>query len=401
MTFLKGGEYVNVICPATADDIIPRLHHFMTLEELTTLEKLNDAFYECSRISHWKESTQRYKANLLVNNIGLQEELRNGTYKASPTTDFTLNERGKIRYIKAPAIRDRVVQKVLCQQILTPCLTKCLIYDNYASLKNRGTSFARKRIDILLRRYIRKHGMDGYILQVDIKKYFDNIDHEILKKMLHEKIKEPPEIMRLIDYVVDTSTDTDNGLNLGSEAPQIFAIFYLSAIDSYIKTVKGMKYYGRYMDDMFVISDSKEELKALLEEIKDKLSDLKLEINARKTHITKLSHGFTFMQIKYNVNNGKVVKRPTHGKVVRERRRLKKYKKMSDMGIIDEEHIRNCYKSWRNGLIKDCNASKRTIASIDRLYKRLFPIQAEHLKQSREELIREALRKERYECYIS
>lgn len=67
----------------------------MTLEELTTLEKLNSAFEECSKISYWKESTQRYRSNLLLNNIELQEELRAHTYRISPTVDFTINEIGK------------------------------------------------------------------------------------------------------------------------------------------------------------------------------------------------------------------------------------------------------------------------------------------------------------------
>ena len=262
----------------------------MTLYELTTLENLNNAFYECSRISYWKESTQRYKANLLLNNIELQQELRDKKYKISPTTNFTLNERGKIRFIEAPAIRDRIVQKILCNKILIPILTKPLIYDNYASLKHRGTSFARKRICILLRKYIKKFGANGYILQIDIKKYFDSIDHNVLKQLLYERIHESKEIMDLIDYIVDSSSKTDKGLNLGSEAPQIFAIYYLSKLDSYIKTVKSIKYYGRYMDDIFIFSNSKDELKDLLNEIKNQLSELKLEINERKTHIKTLKH---------------------------------------------------------------------------------------------------------------
>ena len=270
----------------------------MTIHELTTLENLNNAFYECSKLSHWKETTHRYKANLLINNIELQNELRCGTYKLSKTSNFTLNERGKIRKIEAPAIRDRIIQKVLCQKILVPQLTKSLIYDNYASLKDRGTSFARKRMDVLLHKYINKYGSDGYILQVDINKYFDSIDHNILKELIHKRIYESKEIMNLIDYIIDTSSKTDKGLNLGSEAPQMFAIYYLSPLDNYIKTVKGVKYYGRYMDDMFIISDSKEFLKNLLNEIQEQLAKLKLRINVKKTHITTLKHGFTFMQIK-------------------------------------------------------------------------------------------------------
>ena len=346
---------------AAANDAI-NAPYFMTIEELTTIENLNNAFLKTSKISHWKESTQRYKANLLMNNISLQEELRSGAYKTSPTTKFTICERGKLRNIEAPAMRDRVVQKVLCEKILIPQLTKYLIYDNYASLKDRGVAFARKRIDIFLR-----HFKEGYVLQIDIKSYFPSIDHEVLKRMLHNKIHEPPEIMNLIDYIVDTSSETSKGLNLGSEAPQIFAIFYLSRLDNYIKTVKRVKYYGRYMDDMIIFSESKQELKELLEDIKRELKEIKLEINEKKTHITKLSHGFTFLQIKYNLNHGKIIKRPTRAKITRERRRLKKYK-----NILTDEDAQNAYKSWRNSLIKDCKQSKRSIRNMDRLFDSLF-----------------------------
>ena len=364
----------------------------MTFEELTTIEKLNNAFKECSKISHWKESTQRYKANMLLRNTELQNELRSREYKVGNTIDFVICERGKRRQIKAPVIKDRIVQKVLCKEILIPALTKPLIYDNYASLKDRGTSFARKRIDIMLRRYIQKYGENGYILQIDIRKFFESIDHQTLRRMVHERIKEPKEIMDLIDYIIDTSSDSDVGLNLGAECPQIFAVYYLSGIDSYVKTVRGMKYYGRYMDDIFIISDSKDELKSILEDIKYRLGDIKLEINERKTHITTLKHGFTFMQIKYSVQDGRIIKRPTRSKIARERRRLKKYKKKLEQRQMSLLDIQNCYKSWRNNILKDCNACCRSIHELDKLFERLFLKHESYRKVTREQLIRKAYR---------
>lgn len=379
----------------------------MTFEELTTIEKLNNAFKECSKISHWKESTQRYKANMLLRNTELQNELRSGEYKIGNTIDFVICERGKRRQIKAPVIKDRIVQKVLCKEILIPALTKPLIYDNYASLKDRGTSFARKRIDIMLRRYIRKYGENGYILQIDIRKFFESIDHQTLRRMVHERIKEPKEIMDLIDYIIDTSSDSDVGLNLGAECPQIFAVYYLSGIDSYVKTVMGMKYYGRYMDDIFIISESKDELKSILEDIKYRLGDIKLEINERKTHITTLKHGFTFMQIKYSVQDGRIIKRPTRSKIARERRRLKKYKKKWEQRQMSLLDIQNCYKSWRNNILKDCNACCRSIHELDKLFERLFLKHESYRKVTREQLIRKAYREayngkgifRRWNCY--
>ena len=366
----------------------------MELEQLFTLENMNNAFYKCAKISHWKESTQRYQANLLPNNIKLQNELLNYTYKVSPTVNFQINERGKIRDIEAPAMRDRIVQKVICREILIPQLTPYLIYDNYASLKDRGTSFARKRLDIQLRRYINEYGDDGNVLKVDIKKFFESIDHTLIKQMLLRKLKGiSRDIMNLIFYYIDTSSKTDKGLNLGAEIPQILAIFYLHEVDNYIKTVRGIKYYGRYMDDIFLISNSKKELKEALEGIKTQLARLKLEVNEKKTTITTLHHGFTYMQIKYNVVDGKIIKRPTRSKIVRERRRLKKYKELYERGLMTELEIRNCYLSWRGSLLKDCNACYRTITSMDKLYNDLFPIKEVMIKKKRNETINEAFKK--------
>lgn len=312
-----------------------------TLEQMMSLSVLNDCAMECTRQSRWKETTQRYLSDMLVRNIELMDEVLGGTYAVKPTVDFLLNERGHIRKIEAPVVRDRVVQKTLMKHVLTPSLRPYLIYDNYASLTDRGTAFARKRFEVMLRRYIAKNGTDGYILLIDIRKYFENINHEILKQLVDPKIQNEPEnVISLIHYMIDTSSHTEKGLNLGSECPQIFAVYFPNKIDHFVKVVKGVKYYGRYMDDIFVIGKTKSELLRLLSEIKEQLKAIGLEANAKKTHIVKLSHGFTFLQVKYNITKtGKISKRMTHGKIVRERRRLKAFKRMFDQGIMTEEEI--------------------------------------------------------------
>ena len=143
--------------------------------------------------------------------------------------------------------------------------------------------------------------------------------------------------MQLIHYVIDTSSKTGKGLNLGSECPQIFAIYYLNPVDQFVKVVKGVKYYGRYMDDIFVIGRSKTELRTLLTEIEARLAELLLEVNHKKTHIVKLRHGFTWLQIKYAVEpTGHITKTISHNKIVRERRRLKAFRRMLDLGKMDE-----------------------------------------------------------------
>ena len=141
------------------------------------------------------------------------------------------------------------------------------------------------------------------------------------------------------------------------------------------------------MDDIFIISENKEELKTLLSEIKLQLSSLKLEVNDKKTHITTLKHGFTYLQIKYRIDGKKIIKRPTRNKIVRERRGLKKFKSLLDRGLITEEQVYNRYHSWRNSLIKDCKYSKKTITSMDNLYKSLFGVYIPQPKLTRDEII--------------
>lgn len=353
------------------------------------LQNLNECAWECTRQSRWKESTQRYLSDMLQKNLELSEEILSGRYRVKPTIDFTLNERGHIRQIEAPVVRDRIVQKSLMKHILTPSLTPYLIYDNYASMKQRGTSFARKRFEVMLHRYICKYGTDGYILLIDVKKYFNNIDHDVLKRLIAPRLKDQPEdVMQLIHYVIDTSSKTGKGLNLGSECPQIFAIYYLNPVDQFVKVVKGVKYYGRYMDDIFVIGRSKDELRTLLTEIESKLAELLLEVNRKKTHIVKLCHGFTWLQIKYTVEpTGHITKAMSHDKIVRERRRLKTFRRQLDLGMMTEPQIWEAYQSWRGSVVRDHNACEHSIRSMDALYASLFPPHQEQQKRSRRALI--------------
>ena len=340
------------------------------LEQITELDRLCESFKGVRKVSSWKASTQRYEADVIANNLRLQRQVRSGTYKQSPMLNFTLSERGKIRDIHAPAVIDRVLQKVVNQDILLPCLRKYLIYDNSASLAKKGTAFARKRHLIHLRDYIRTNGVNGYILQIDIRHYFDSIDHEICWRMIEPLI--PESTRQIVHYIIDNASESDKGLNLGSEVPQTLAVFYLHPIDDYCKIVERVKWYGRYMDDIYIIGADKDELRRILAGIRERLVPLKLELNEKKTQIVKLTHGYTFMQLKYRIlDNGRVIVSPAPAKITRERRKLKAYKRLYMEGRISKGEILNAYKSWRQAILGDCSCIK-SVSNLDALYERLF-----------------------------
>lgn len=369
------------------------------INKISNANVLMDSYFKCRKNSIWKNSVQQYETNLLKNIRKTQLELQNKTYRQSDFDNFYLCERGKERYVRSISFYDRVVQRALCDQ-LTPIVRPYLIYDNGASLKNKGIEFARKRIENHLHKYYRKYGNSGYVLTIDFRKFYDNIMHKPLMEM-YNKIIDDEDIIKLISHLVDSfSIDISNyditekdlfdsltyakentnktgevfmhkSLGIGSQISQISGVLYPAQIDNYCKIVKGIKYYGRYMDDTYILSNDKEYLKDLLEEITKICDKLGIFINKKKTQIFRIDKGFTFLKIKYRLTDtGHLVKIPVKGTFVRERRKLKYFKRMLDNKEMEYHDIETQYKSWRGSLLRyDCH---RTLRNMDKLYYELF-----------------------------
>lgn len=376
-----------------------------------------NAFHQAQKDSIWKASVQRFEANLIANINKLQEQMRTGKYEQLPFNVFKLNERGHIRVIKSMHIADRVVQRSVCDNILTPALKKYLIYDNGASQKDKGIDFCRRRLSVHIQKYIRKFGTDGYILLCDFRKFFDNIRHDVLIKQFAEKIKGKTTmdfIAKLIGtFKIDVSylpaDQRENAINnvfnsleydqiddnlktgqffmkksvgIGSQISQIAGIFYPTKLDNYIKIVRGIKFYGRYMDDFYIIHQDKEFLKDILLDIRRVAGELGLVLSDNKIQIQKLGTGFTFLKIKYLVtDSGKIVKRICGKNVTRHRRKLRKLKVKVSAGIVPFEDVYNMHKSWI-GNLKRFN-SHRTLLSVQNYFISLFKKELEDYERKR------------------
>ena len=393
--------------PDTSGDARNEVTNMKDMESVYDANALLDAFRQAKKGTAWKESVQRYEMNLLRNINHTQKELANGTYEQKDFYEFSLSERGKTRHIKSMHISDRVVQRSVCDNVLIPELQRYLIYDNGASMEGKGIHFARKRLSTHLHRYYRKHkSNEGYILLIDFSKFFDNINHEPLIEAMRNKIGDTETmsfVEKLIDtFKIDVSYMTDEeykeslntlynaleyakideeeltgqkfmkkSVGIGCQISQISGVFYPTRIDNYCKIVKGMKYYGRYMDDIYIIHEDKEYLKQLLKEIEQICDELGLFINAKKTQIIKLSKGFTFLKIKYSLTDtGKVVQRVSRDSVTRMRRKLKKLRIKLDQGEIGFEDVRCAYNSWRGSVAH--YDSYTTLKNMDKLFDELF-----------------------------
>lgn len=326
------------------------------------------SFKLCRKGVSWKHSVQFYEQDLIRNIHDAIKSLRAGILPSKGFEQFQINERGKMRDIKSPHISERVIQKTLCDNFITPILGRALIYDNGASLKNKGTSFTRKRIIKHLSEYYRKYGGTGYILLIDYSKYFDNIDHETLFSAADRYITDP-KIRNIYHQAVNEFGDA--GLGLGSQISQTLAIFFPNRIDHYIKEVLHVRYYGRYMDDSYLISTDKKYLEYCLRKITELCEKQKIVINTKKTKIVKLSGGFTFMHCKYRyTKSGHILKNGGRESAKRMHRKLRFFRKQLDIGKMTIKEIRDVYQSWR-GFMRQFD-NRNIMRNIDAFYNELF-----------------------------
>lgn len=289
------------------------------LEEVYSFEHLFEAYTKARMGKRWKKTVAHFELELEKNLIDIQNELKDHTYKCGAYHSFKVYE-PKERDILSNSFRDKVVQHSLCDNIISKVLSKHFIYDNYASQKGKGTDFGRNRLKLQLQKYYRKYGNEGYILRCDIKKYFYNIDHEILKSQIRKYFDDS--IWWLIEEIIDSTEG--KGIPIGNQSSQFFSIMYLSPLDHFIKEKLHIKYYGRYVDDFYLIHPSKEYLKEALSKIKDVLPNVELN---NKTQIFKISNGIEFLGFKYYLTEaGKVIMKLAKGKKTRLKRRLKKIK---------------------------------------------------------------------------
>lgn len=175
---------------------------------------------------------------------------------------FTIYEPKK-RTIVSQSMQDKIINHLVARHILYPALLPCLINTNVASRKNLGTKKGLEFVNKFHRICKIRYG-HYYILKCDISKFFASIDHEILKKKILRRIKEKDSIKILFDIIDSYSP----GIGIGSMTNQVFAIFYLHDLDTFIKETLGIKYFLRYQDDFLLMHPSKEYLKYCLEEIK-------------------------------------------------------------------------------------------------------------------------------------
>lgn len=266
----------------------------------------------------------RFEMNLEENLVRLWRELNDGTYKIGRSIAFIVKQ-PVIREIFAADFRDRIVHHLLIRK-LWPILDKAISPHSYSCRKGMGGLYGIKQVYQHVKRCSHNYTRDCYVMRLDIRAFFMHIRHNLLHKMLNQLVRDhyfAPDkyiLLNLIQQIVyylpqqgclikGERQDWEKlpkakslfyvrrgrGLPIGNLTSQIFANFYLNAFDRFVSEQAGI-FYGRYVDDMVVIHQSKVFLLKLKIKIQKYLKhNCHVILHPRKTSIQHYSKGFAFI----------------------------------------------------------------------------------------------------------
>ncbi len=324
-----------------------------------TFDNLMNAYERASKNKGNKKDLLKFNIDLETNIINILNDLKKGTYKQGKYRTFTIYE-PKERIIKSLPFRDRIVQQWYIEEFIKPFILPRFIYSNCACIEFKGTLFSVNTTQKYMRKMKKLYG-DYYVLKCDIKKYFYNIDKDILFNIMKKYISDKKllELTKVFIY----EDDLDIGIPIGNYTSQYFANIYLNELDKYIKEKLKIKYYIRYMDDFIILLKTKEECKEIKKNVEKFLSDkLKLELNIKSKYYPS----------KMGINFCGYVIYETH-KLIRKRSKYKLKRNISSWNyqyLLDNLDIRKFILSWNSfiGYFKHANSYNFRLKMFNSLF---------------------------------
>ena len=383
----------------------------MTYEELCSFDTLYNAYLEARKGKRSKSKTIQYEANALACTEKLSCKLavrsvrqpggdirQQICYTPSRFEVFYVYEPKK-RIVYAPAFVDKVVLHALVDNILYEALTKSFIRDSFASQKDKGTDDGLMRLKTHMVDYYRRsgHGVEGWVLKGDVRHFFASIDHGKLKRKLKDVLDKrgvDPRIYELLCIYIDVMED---GLPLGYQTSQLFALIFLDKFDHIIKEKYRIKYYGRYMDDFYIICPDKQKLQCILKDVRALMDSYGLELN-QKTAIFPLRNGIDFLGFhSYLTETGAVIQKLRRESAQRMKAKIRHWERTYPAGEATKEEILCGFLAWdAHAAHGDTYALRRQYA--DRLEKLLNCTISIHRKINSNKLARDRRRARQCRC---
>jgi RNA-directed DNA polymerase len=295
------------------------------LKEDFSLEAIFEAYFSCRSNKRNTINALAFELDYESSLIQLWKELNDGSYQPGKSIAFIVHKPVQ-REIFAADFRDRIVHHLIINK-LNPLFEKEFIQDSYACRVGKGTHHGINRANKFIRQCSKNYKDDCHVLKLDIEGFFMHINKEILfsrlQKFIEAQYKQnDKELVLEICHKIIFNSPTENciikgaaknweglpknkslfhsppnsGLPIGNLTSQIFANFYMSAFDHFMKKELGIPYYGRYVDDFIIVHPNKEYLKSLIPVISNYLNDeLKLKLHPKKIYLQHYTKGVKFL----------------------------------------------------------------------------------------------------------
>ena len=236
------------------------------------------------------------------------------------------------RHISKASVRDRLVHQIIYSAI-SPIFDRKFIFHSFSSRLGKGTHLAITQLHRMVRKVSANGTRHCYALKMDVKRFFDSVDHKILKSLIRKNIKDS-KVLNIIDVIIDSfnAGAEGKGIPLGNVTSQLFANIYLHELDDFIKQELRERFYLRYCDDFIILSSDQHHLRCLIDKISIFLADhLQLELHPKKVILRKLRKGIDFVGYVF-FSHYRLVRTKTKQRI---KKRLKKTLKQILMGNME------------------------------------------------------------------
>jgi RNA-directed DNA polymerase len=255
------------------------------IDKIADFENLQLAYYKAKKGKEHKLPVIEYTENLQANLVLLRQQIISGNIATGKYHYFTIFD-PKERQICAASFNERVLHHAI-MNICHLYFEQYQIFDSYATRVNKGTYKALKRAAEFQKKYL-------WYYKFDVRKYFDSISHDILKKSLERKFKDQ-ELLKLFDQIINSyHTHDGKGIPIGNLTSQYFANHYLGLLDHFLTNQLQVPAHIRYMDDFIVWHNNKDILKETGKRITIFLAE-KLDLTLKTSTLNCSSKGVIFL----------------------------------------------------------------------------------------------------------
>lgn len=272
--------------------------HKDIFNRIIALEHLFSSWEGFKRGKGSRTDVQEFEWKLEENTFALHRELESRTYTHSPYSAFFICD-PKQRHIHKATVRDRILHHAVFS-ILNPIFEPSFISHSFSCRDGKGTHKAVDALEKMLRKVSHNAHEPCFVLQCDIHKFFDSVDHNILLNILGKRIKDEDAMWLLKDIVGSFKsarfTPATKGVPIGNLTSQLFANVYLNELDQFIKHTLRVQNYVRYTDDFAIVSNDPEYLRSLIQPIRAFLQErLCLDLHPRKISMRRYRQGIDFL----------------------------------------------------------------------------------------------------------